>query len=323
MLSAGDFAKKQIVFVFFHQGEKLSFSNDNMVVRTADGAVKFQCTCYRLFLVFAIGYGSVTSGLIQRAKKFGFSIVMMTQGMRTYQIIGNALEGNTLLRKAQYGYSSLDLAKHITENKIYNQKQQLRNMRVKHELQREAVKKLEEYLPQVQTAQSLHELMGYEGSAARVYFPAYFNNIPWQRRAPRTKCDMVNSALDIGYTMLFSFVEAILNCFGFDTYCGVMHTNFYMRKSLVCDLVEPFRVLIDAQVKKAIHLRQCREEDFLVDNGRYLLKWEKNPAYISWLAQPIMENKEALFLYIQAYYRAFMKHKPAEQYPVFRIGEPL
>ena len=114
-----------------------------------------------------------------------------------------------------------------------------------------------------------------------------------------------------------------MNCFGFDTYCGVMHTNFYMRKSLVCDLVEPFRVLIDAQVKKAIHLRQCREEDFLVDNGRYLLKWEKNPAYISWLAQPIMENKEALFLYIQAYYRAFMKHKPAEQYPVFCIGEPL
>lgn len=321
MLSTGDFAKKQIVFVFFQQGEKLSFSNDNMVVRAADGKIKFQCTCYRLFLVFAIGHGSVTSGLIQRARKFGFAIVLMTQGMRTYQIIGNALEGNTLLRRAQYDYDSLDIAKHITANKIENQRRQLRNMRPKHDAQREAIEKLSEYLGQLPAAASLNELMGYEGSAARVYFPAYFNNVPWQRRAPRTKCNMVNAVLDIGYTLLFSFVEAMLNCFGFDVYCGVMHTNFYMRKSLVCDLVEPFRVLIDAQVKKAINLRQCREEDFIVDNGRYLLRWEKNPAYIAWLARPLMEHKEEIYRYIQTYYRAFAKHRPMEQYPVFRIGD--
>lgn len=90
MLSSTDFAKKQIVFVFFNQGEKLSFSNDNFVVRTAEGKIKFQCTCYRLFLVFAIGHGSITSGLIQRSRKFGFSIVMMTQSMRPYQVISQS-----------------------------------------------------------------------------------------------------------------------------------------------------------------------------------------------------------------------------------------
>lgn len=319
MLSAGDFSKKQIVFVFFNQGEKLSFSNDNFVVRDSDGRIKFQCTCYRLFMVFAVGHGSITSGLIQRSKKFGFSIVMLTQSMRPYQNIGFSLEGNTVLRKLQYEYDSVELAKHITANKIENQSRLLMSLRNRNEIQNEAAEHLKEYSSELSEAEGLHEIMGIEGMAAKVFFRSYFNNVRWQRRAPRTKCDMVNSVLDIGYTILFSFVEAVLNCYGFDVYCGVMHRNFYMRKSLVCDMVEPFRCLIDAQVRKAISLKQCKEEDFIIDNGRYLLKWEKNAEYISWLARPIVDHKSDIHLYVQSYYRAFMKQKPAYDFPVFEL----
>ena len=317
MISAGDFEKKQIVFVFFNQGEKLSFSNDNFVVRNSDGKVKFQCTCYRLFLVFAVGHGSITSGLIQRARKFGFSIVLMNQNMRPYQVIGAQLEGNTVLHKAQYDYDSIDIAKHITSNKIRNQGETIRCIRNKNELQMEAIQLLKSYANKTWDCVSLQELMGVEGAASRVYFPNFFNNYPWERRAPRTKFDMINSVLDIGYTILFSFIESLLNCYGFDTYCGVMHRNFYMRKSLVCDIVEPFRCLIDYQVRKAINLRQCKEEDFLIENGQYRLRWEKNADYISWIAKPLIESKSEIHAYVQSYYRCFMKHKPAKEFPVY------
>lgn len=321
MLSAGDFEKKQIVFVFFNQGEKLSFSNDNFVVRFSDGKIKFQCTCYRLFLVFAIGNGSITSGLIQRSKKFGFPIVLLNQNFRPYQWIGASLEGNTKLRRAQYMYESLDLAKHITKNKIENQRKLLRGIRNKNEIQTEAIGLLKEYFDAIDSADNLQSIMGYEGRASKIYFRSYFNNLVWIRRAPRVKPDMINTVLDIGYTILFSFIDALLNCYGFDVYCGVMHRNFYMRKSLVCDIVEPFRVLIDQQIKKAINLKQCKEEDFIVDNGRYALKWEKNAEYVRWLVRPIMENKSEIHRYVQSYYRAFMKHRRAEEFPLFRLGE--
>lgn len=72
MFTAPDFIKKQIAFVFFNEGEKLAFSNDNLVVKNAQGKIKFQCTCYRLFIVFAVGHTSITSVLIQKAQKFGF-----------------------------------------------------------------------------------------------------------------------------------------------------------------------------------------------------------------------------------------------------------
>ena len=319
MISAGDFSKKQIVFVFFNHGEKLSFSNDNLVVKTEEGKIKFQCTCYRLFLVFAVGNGSITTGLMQRAKKFGFTIALLTSSMRPFQYIGAPLEGNTMLRQVQYSYDSLDLAKHITKNKIANQQEAIKRIRYKNEIQMEAINLLSDYRGKIDSAENLQMLMGYEGSASRVYFSAYFNNVIWQRRAPRTKCDMVNAALDIGYTILFSFVDALLNCFGFDVYCGVMHRDFYMRKSLVCDIVEPFRPLIDAQIRTAINLKQCREDDFTVENGRFLLNWKKNPEYVSWLIKPIMAEKDAIYRYIQSYYRAFARQLPTSDFPIYKI----
>ena len=40
MLSAKDFSKKQIIFLLTNAGEKLSFSNDNMIVKDKDGKIK-------------------------------------------------------------------------------------------------------------------------------------------------------------------------------------------------------------------------------------------------------------------------------------------
>ncbi|MBQ3379106.1 MAG: type V CRISPR-associated endonuclease Cas1 [Clostridia bacterium] len=320
MISAGDFSKKQVLFVFFSRGEKLSFSNDNLVVKTAEGKIKFQCTCYRIFAVFAIGSGSITSGLIQRAKKFGFSIILLTHSMKPYQVIGSRLEGNTLLRRAQYMYDSLDIAGHLIKNKIANQRLAISKIRTKSEKQTEAIALLKEYEDNISNADTLHTILGLEGSASRIYFPAIFNNTLWQRRAPRTKCDMINALLDIGYTILFSYIDALLGCYGFDTYCGVLHREFYMRKSLVCDIVEPFRPLIDSELRKAINLKRCKEDDFIVKQGQYLLKWEKNAEYTAWLAKPIIENREEIYLYIQSYYRAFMRHKDIQDYPVFYFG---
>lgn len=321
MFTAPDFSKKQIVFVFFNEGEKLAFSNDNIVVKDANGKIKFQCTCYRLFIVFVIGHTSITTPLIQKAQKFGFFIALMTAGFKLYSVIGAMKDGNTLLHRKQYNYSELGIAKVITANKVNNQLSELKNMRYKTIGIKDGISLLETYIPKIVVANSLDELMGYEGLSSKVFFRNHFNNVIWNGRQPRIKRDYINSTLDIGYTLLFAFVEALLLSYGFDVYCGVMHRQFYMRKSLVCDLVEPFRVLIDHEIKKAINLRQINEQDFMVANNQYRLKWEKSSDYVRVLMTPIIESKEGIFAYIQSYYRAFMKELPSEQFPTFDWGQ--
>lgn len=63
MLSISDFQKKQIIFLITSQGDKLSFSNDNVVVKDKNGTIKHQSTCYRLFMICVIGNISITSRL--------------------------------------------------------------------------------------------------------------------------------------------------------------------------------------------------------------------------------------------------------------------
>ena len=306
--------------MLFNEGEKLAFSNDNLVVKDREGKIKFQCTCYRLFVVFAVGHTSITSVLIQKAQKFGFYIALMTPGFRLYSVIGAAKDGNTLLHRKQYMYEELGIAKAITKNKVRNQLSELKAVRDKSESIKEAILCISDYIEKIDQVSTLNELMAYEGLASKLYFRNHFNNVQWNGRQPRIKADYVNSVLDIGYTLLFAFIDALLSSYGFDTYCGVLHRQFYMRKSLVCDLVEPFRPLIDHEIKKAINLRQIKEEDFLIINGQYRLKWEKSADYVKVLMTPLLENKEGIFVYVQGYYRAFMKDLPPEEFPSFDIG---
>ena len=320
MISTLDFKKKQIVFVLFNEGEKMSFSNDNIVIKTPDNKIKFQCSCYRLFMVYAVGNCSITSVVISKAKKFGFFIAFMTSSFRLYSVIGAEKDSNTLLKINQYTYDGIELAKHITKNKITNQWKTIGFVRDKSDSQVEAIKTIKQYVPKVDECKSLNEIMAYEGLSAKLYFKNHFNNVLWQGRQPRVKRDITNSVLDIGYTLLFAFIDSLLSAYGFDTYKGVMHRQFYMRKSLVCDLVEPFRPLIDIQVKKSINLKQIKDDDFLLVKGQYRLKWNCSAKYIQFLMKPIMEEKDSIFLYIQSYYRAFMKKLDVDEFPVFDIG---
>lgn len=319
MLNANDFKKKQIIFLFTNEGYKLSFLNDNIIVKNKEGGIKYQSTCYRLFMICVVGNISITSGLIQRSKKFGFSICLMTTTFKVYEILGARMEGNTLLRKHQYEYTENDIGRKIEQNKIKNQSQILKNIRGKNQIMKEGIELLDKMVVQLEQQLEYLEVMGIEGNAARVYFSRVFDNVDWKGRKPRIKNDYVNVTLDIGYTMLFNIVDAILQVYGFDTYYGVFHKCFYMRKSLVCDLMEPIRPVVDYQVRKSINLGQCKENDFEVINNRWCLKYKSNPQYIQFLMNAILEYKDDIFLYIQQYYRFFMKRKSASEIPVFII----
>ena len=318
MLNENDFKKKQILFLFTNRGDKISFSNDNIVIKDSSGKIKFQATCYRIFMICVVGNVSITSGLIQRSKKFGFSICLMSTTFKVYEIIGARMEGNTLLRKHQYEYQDNYIGQKIEQNKISNQMNALKCIRSKSEYLKEGIELLDNIAAKLNEDMSYLEVMGLEGNAAKVYFPRMFDNVKWSGRKPRIKSDYINVTLDIGYTMLFNMVDAILQVYGFDTYYGVFHRCFYMRKSLVCDIMEPMRPIIDYEIRKAANLGQCKIDDFEQFDQRWGLKYKKNPDYIQFLMNSILEYKDDIFLYIQKYYRFFMKDREGEV-PVFEI----
>lgn len=82
-----------------------------------------------------------------------------------------------------------------------------------------------------------------EAHAARIYFQALFG----QGFSRDINCT-VNDALNYGYAVLLSTVNREIVCRGYLTQCGICHRNEYNQFNLACDLMEPFRPVVDRMV---------------------------------------------------------------------------
>lgn len=105
--------------------------------------------------------------------------------------------------------------------------------------------------------------------------------------------------------------------FGFDIYVGVYHRLWFKRKSLICDLMEPFRCIIDKTIHTAINRKQFSESDYEIYKGEYHLKREKNKDYNKVFFDALVPYKTEVFKYVQTYYRCFMNKKDVCLYPTF------
>ena len=243
--------------------------------------------------------------------------------MILYFVWGAGSEGNTLLNAIQYQYDSLDIARHLIQNKLTNQRALLKTIRKKSAQVTEAITLIQDKLAMVSSTTTLSELMGVEGYCAKIFFKEWFAKLDWTGRKPRVKHDPTNVLLDMGYTFLFNFIEGLLLLYGFDLYKGVCHQVFYQRKSLVCDLVEPFRCIIDHKILVAHGLKQIKYDDFKKINDQYVLPFNSAKPYTQYLVEAILGRKDDIFLFIQSYYRQFIRKNSIEHYPIFLFKDDV
>ena len=247
----------------------------------------------KMLALFVVGHITVTTPLIEKCKLHGVALVVMKPNLRPVFFWANAAEANYLLRKRQfeYGQEDLTIGKILIRNKVENQRAALTKTRRKDEIICNAISQCEAALNFIDDVIDHNQLMGLEGIVAKTFFAAYFQNQNWKGRHPRMKCDAMNATLDIGYTILFNFMECFIRMFGFDLYVGVYHRLWFNRKSLVCDLMEPFRCIIDHATLLAFNRKQFSEKDFSVVKQEYRLKHEKCSCYYKVFYDALIERK--------------------------------
>lgn len=319
-MSRPDFMSKQLLFIDSDSSKKIKFRNSNLVVIDENNKTILQHSCHKIFLVFIYGEFSITSVLIKQAKKFSFPIIFLNFNLKMYYSVIPENKGNFLLRKKQYlDTNKLEVSKFLISNKVENQLNLMKSLRYKTPQEKISIDKMKFLISQVNNCSSNQEMLGIEGNASKLFFKVYFKNLDFKGRRPRAKEDIFNLLLDIGYHYLFNFVEANLELYGFDTYYGVHHTVFYQRKSLVCDIIEPFRCIIDRKIRKGFNLKQIDRDDFYEKNGQYFIKKECNKKYSKFFLKEILSFKEEIFVFIQSYYRNFIKENDISHYPKFTL----
>lgn len=124
----------------------------------------------------------------------------------------------------------------IVSEKIKNQAVHLRNLQYIIE-----EKMLLSYVNEI----SYRDESNREGHAAKVYFNKIFG-----MEFNRDKECATNAALDYGYSLLLSTFNKEIVANGYLTQFGLCHDNIYNPYNLSCDLMEPFRIVVDMVVKE-------------------------------------------------------------------------
>lgn len=314
MLTRPELDSKQILTIVVEPGResRLRLSNKNIVYEK-DGEIINKCSLSRLLHIMIIGDISITTNLIRELNEQGVSVSLLKNNLTPYAYFGFETQANFMLRSQQYSMSSElshCVAKSIVADKIHNQAVLLRRIGGD-------PPGFSKYSLKVLSAQDLQSLLGVEGSASKHFFREYYHAYGWKRRSPRTKEDSLNFMLDIGYTTLFNFTDAVCRHFGFDTYKGVYHTQFFARRSLVCDLMEPFRCLIDNRTRTALSLKIVNPEMFHKSRYGIYTDWKDTTKISRLYAQEVMDNRLLIFEYVSSFYKYIM-HQQGEL-PSFRL----
>jgi len=178
---------------------------------------------------------------------------------------------------AAHAAGGLGLARRMIEGKIRNCRTLLRrNARADCSA---VLDQLGRLAAATQSAGDFGELLGVEGTAARLYFAAFptmlipsalplaaaFTAEGRNRRPPR---DPLNALLSFCYAMLTKDLLAVALGVGFDPYLGVYHRSRYGRPALVLDLAEEFRPLIaDSVVLALLNNGEIGPADFISRAG--------------------------------------------------------
>src|SRR6056297_792035 len=217
------------------------------------------------------------------------------------------LGSTALIRRRQLAAAETDLGLQLViemvdqklNNQIWFLKKLMHARPGKEDIYTDALEKIESCSNVIKgldgnTDENRNTIMGLEGTAARHYFSSLSKTVPkkysFEGRSFRPAKDCFNACLNYAYGMLYSMVEKSCILAGLDPYVGFLHTDNYNKKSMVFDLIEPFRILAEQTVTYLFTGRKIKDEYFFRQDHGVSLNDQGKPVVISAMNEQLEES---------------------------------
>lgn len=227
---------------------------------------------------------SISEGVVKLATEKNIDIVFTNfHGKPFARIYPCTLGGTTLTRreqaKAYFDERGITIVKEILKAKLRNQLFLIKRLsKTRDKLFEKEIISLEENLEKIEDIEGSiideirEKILGYEGYGASVYFECFKSIVPLKKR-DQVGQDIFNMALNYGYGILYSEVERACILSGLDPYLGFLHMDRYGKPSMVLDMVEQFRAIIDRAIITLFVQKRLGEEDIeIIGEGKLLTK---------------------------------------------------
>ena len=262
----------------------LSLDGENIVV-LEEKKEAYRLPLHGLEGICCFGYSGASPALMYACAKGGIDLSFFKPSGRFLARVTGEVKGNVLLRKQQYRLSEepecLPIARNFTIGKLHNSRwvieRALRDhpLRVDGDALGSKIETIKEMIAQVQQAEDLESLRGFEGVAAKAYFSVFDALILQQKedfhfatRSRRPPLDNVNALLSFMYALYAKEIGSSLESVGLDPYVGFFHRDRPGRMSLALDMLEELRPVIDRFVLSLINKREVAGTGFKqAENG--------------------------------------------------------
>lgn len=266
------------------QGSTVGIRNDRLEVRL-DGELQASYRLIDVSQLCVFGNVTVSSQAVRELISNDLPILWFTYG-GWFAGMAEGLPGkNVDLRIAQFGtpeQKRLEAARNMISGKIRNCRTLMRrNSRTEAE---RIGNQLKELAIQAAKATSPGQLLGIEGTAARLYFASFpamigdstridVSDFHENGRSRRPPPDPLNALLSFCYALLVKDLTVALASVGFDPYLGMFHKPRFGRPALALDLAEEFRPLVaESVVVQVLNNREVGPHDFRTRAGGCMLE---------------------------------------------------
>lgn len=281
---------------------------------------RLQIPMHHLGGVVCFGDVMLSPALMGRCTEEGRSVVWLNRNGRFQARVEGPVNGNILLRQAQYRAADdpakvLQLARAFLAGKLRNSRNVL--LRGARDSQNDAeratlvrnARLIAGHLRKLPHAADLDAMRGEEGNAARIYFEAmnqlvraaFRTDFALDGRNRRPPTDSMNAMLSFLYAVVLNDCCSALETVGLDPQLGFLHAVRPGRMALALDLLEEFRsVLADRLALTLINRGQITAADFDErDGGAVLLNDDGRKTVISayqerkqeTLTHPVLEQQ--------------------------------
>ncbi|MCU9518920.1 CRISPR-associated endonuclease Cas1 [Corynebacterium sp. ES2794-CONJ1] len=275
-----------------HMGALIRRSQGRIIVETEadENSLDFPEEHIRSIVVF--GATALTSGARDWALREGKDVHYLSYRGSYLGSLSSAhsiARGDRLRQQLSFcqdAHRSLELSREILRSKVHHQITLLRryNYREKSRTIERNIEAMVDMCGDMRLATTKQELMGFEGSCARVYFHSLSRLAPeelrFEKRTRRPPLDIFNAALSYGYAILLAEATSALISAGLEPGLGVLHTanSQNPRLSLALDFVEEFRPyvvdLVVLQLTRRNYLTNDHGEAWASKPGGVLLNRE-------------------------------------------------
>lgn len=297
---------------------RVRLDHERLLVEGAEGLIGEARLEEMSQLVLMSGAQS-TAAALQECCRRGIPIVHMSGAGWLYGITLGMVHKNVELRARQFAAAastarSLPVARALVSAKIVNCRVLLRR---NGQAEARALSQLKAYAGQAEQAGSLDELLGIEGTAARIYFAEFPSMLKGsaalaaafrlEERNKRPPADPINALLSFAYSLLTKDWLTTLYSVGFDPFMGLYHQAKYGKPALALDLMEPFRPIVaDSVAVGVLNNGEITESDFVEHAGGVLLAPGARRRLISAYERRLAtEARHPLFGYACGYRRLF------------------